>query len=784
MPDSNLNDCQPEQSAPDKRAERLQFVAITVPVVAGFTAMAGQIVLLREVLVLFNGNELSMGIVLAAWMVWTAAGSSAVSRMIRNRADVRVPLIAVEFLCSVSLVPTLWSLRVARAYLQTVPGELLGPVPIALVSWTSMSVFCVLSGGMFSLAAQLFQQPRAPSREWAISYAYLFETVGAALGGIATSVLLLRFFGSFQIAIVAALLNLYVVSALIFKTPHRRAATAISATALAFALIVYAAPRMEASSQRKIWSGFELIGSQDSIYGRLTLLSTGGLRSIYDNGSIVANVPDVAAAEETIHYALLEHPAPRRVLLIGGGLNGSIAEAFKHPTLASLDYVELDPAVIEIYRKYFPRESASALSDPRVHVHSVDGRLYLKASSQHFDEIILSVSEPENAQLNRFYTAEFFRLARDHLAPGGVFALQLHSSEDSIGPELADFLRCIFHSLQGVFPSASVIPGETIHMFGAVQPGLLTEAPELLAARLRDRGLQTLYVRAYSIPLRMMPDRMEQIHALLSPLNNTPTNHDFHPVAYYFGAVLWSAQFRSAYARALEVAARVRFSSVLAAVAALSILLLFAWVAAPNKRAQGAAVWNIVATGYTLMALQILLLLTFQSVYGYVYHELALLMGMFMAGMALGSWLGITRIRTAKFKSLLETAAINQMLLAVSAPLLLLLVSVLSTAGTGNALWVAGIAFPVLAVLCGMPGGFQFPIASAIYRQARPAQTNVSTLYACDLLGGCICALLLAGFLIPVYGCWNTAGLTAMLSVVPAILPFLASRNSMVNSNE
>ena len=556
----------------------------------------------------------------------------------------------------------------------------------------------------------------------AISYAYLLETLGAALGGILTSILLLRFFGSFQIAIVAALLNLLVASALTFRTPHRQAGASITAAALAFALIVYAAPRMEESTQQKMWSGFELIGSQDSIYGRLMLLSTGGLRSIYDNGSILANVPDVAAAEETVHYALLEHPAPRRVLLIGGGVNGSLTEAFKHPTLASLDYVELDPAVIEIYRRYFPKESASALSDPRVHVHNVDGRLYLKATDQLFDEIILSVPEPENAQLNRFYTAEFFRSARDHVAPGGVFALQFHSSEDSIGPELADFLRCIFQSLQGVFPSVAVIPGETIHMFGAVRPGLLTEDPELLAARLRDRRLQTVYVRAYSIPLRMMPDRMEQIHTLLSPLDNTPTNHGFHRVAYYFGAVLWSAQFRSAYARALEAAARVRFSIVLAAVVVISIVLLLVWAAVPHKRTQGMTVWNIVATGYTLMALQILLLLTFQSVYGYVYHELALLMGMFMAGMALGSWLGIARTRSANFKSLLLTTAINQMLLAVSAPFLLFLVSVLSTAGSGNALWVARIAFPVFAALCGMPGGFQFPIASAIYQQVRPAK--------------------------------------------------------------
>ena len=41
------------------------------------------------------------------------------------------------------------------------------------------------------------------------------------------------------------------------------------------------------------------------------------------------------------------------------------------------------------------------------------------------------------------------------------------------------------------------------------------------------------------------------------------------------------------------------------------------------------------------MAMQIFLLLAFQSVYGYVYTQLAILIGLFMAGIALGSWLAM-----------------------------------------------------------------------------------------------------------------------------------------------
>jgi spermidine synthase len=95
------------------------------------------------------------------------------------------------------------------------------------------------------------------------------------------------------------------------------------------------------------------VGSRDSIYGNLAVIETGNIRSIYDNGVILASAPDENAAEEAVHYALLEHPAPRQILLIGGGVNGSIAQALKHPTVERIDYAELDPALIDLARQFF-----------------------------------------------------------------------------------------------------------------------------------------------------------------------------------------------------------------------------------------------------------------------------------------------------------------------------------------------------------------------------------------------------------------------------------------------
>ncbi len=745
----------------------------------GFSAVIGQIVLLRELIVVFNGNEISLGIMLATWLFWTAAGSSLSNRFALGANQARRAVAALECLLGLSLLPTIWAVRASRTFFQTVPGELVGPVPMLLASLACLSLFCLVAGALFVVATRMYEQECGVSARVATSSAYLLEATGSAFGGILASIVLLRFLGSFQIAIVVVVLNLCMAAVLLFRMSRKQLAAVAAAAALfAVVLLLYVAPSLDRSAQARLWRGFHLVGSRDSVYGNLAVIETGNIRSIYDNGVILANAPDENAAEEAVHYALLEHPAPKQILMISGGVNGSIAQALKYPTVERIDYVELDPALIDMARQYFPAQIAPALSDPRVHVHYADGRYflrnYLKTASGTFDEIILNVPDPQTAQLNRFYTAEFFRSARDHLAPGGLLALQLRSSEDYISPDLAGFLRCIHHTLREVFPFVVALPGETIHFFAATRHDVLTDNPQTLIRRLQERNLKTQYVREYFIPFRMMPDRMEQVGEQLRPLASTPVNRDFEPIAYYFDVVLWSSQFKLGYSRWFRAAAHIAFSRVIDAVLVITwfVAVLLALVPNCEKRVRSAAAYCMAATGFTLMALQIFLLLAFQSIYGYVYHQLAILIAMGMAGIALGSWLGIRRVSSSDRPSY-RTIATNQFLLALSGPVLIFVISLLSRLSGVAATWFAAqFVFPALAALCGMVGGYQFPIATEIYLcdNDRNGRSRLGTLYAIDLLGGCAGALLLSSYLIPVFGFWKTAWLSAAVSLAPSLL--------------
>ena len=577
------------------------------------------------------------------------------------------------------------------------------------------------------------------------------------------------------------------------------------------ALVLLGGYELQPISLARLWRGFHLVAAQNSVYGSLAVVETGASRSLFENGLIVMTVPDPSAAEEAVHFALLEHPDPRRLLLIGGGVNGSVAEALTHPSLERVDYVELDPMIFDIAARYFPAAWEKIQRDSRVRVHAMDGRRFLKTTTDVFDVIIVNLPDPHTAQLNRFYTEEFYREAAAKLRPGGIVSFQVTSSENYINQELADFLRCLERTLRQVFPEVTAIPGETVHFFAAAKPGTLTTDPQELVRRLRARRLHTQYVREYFLPFRMSPDRMQDLQVQIEPLPSTPVNRDFAPVAYYFDVVLWSVPFRHTSAHWIEALAGMSFKRLLAGtVLALAGLvpLLWMWPARqPDKkaaRARRSAAFAVAVVGFTELGLEIMLLLGFQALYGYVYHELTILVALFMVGVALGGWWELRSAPgpgRASMRRDLRLLAGLQIILAAS-PLLLygLLIQLGRVSSAGGQRAASDLLFPALALVAGLLGGFQFLLASRAYfaephlpresagpSAARPynnaysAGTNeagrsAGVLYALDLAGACAGALALSILLIPVYGFMRTAALMAAVNLAPAVMAAAAGR--------
>ncbi len=744
-------------------------------VLLGFTAVTAQVLLMRELLMLFSGTEITLGFMLAGWLVWTALGSGVLGRLQFRSADPRQLVAVLEVLIALVLPLTILGARAGKSALTEVPSEMLAPGVVLMASLAALAPFCALSGWLFAAGSRMCAAALGASAAKATGTVYLLEAAGSGAGGVLATVFLVRFLDVLQIALLLSFLNLAAAASLLIRArAFRRTALILFLTVLPGIVLPFVAPQLNIASLARLWRGFSLIANRNSVYGDLAVVSHEGSTTIYENSLPVVTVPDVAAAEEAVHYALLEHPSPESLLLIGGGVNGSLAEVLKHRSLRRVDYVELDPAILDLAAKYFSASWSPVLADPRLHVHRVDGRLFLRTTAERFDVIIVYLPDPQTAQLNRFYTLEFFREAAKKLRTGGVLSLQLTSAENYISPAQADFLRSIRKTLGAVFSQLAFIPGDTLYLFASNSAGVLVDNSEGLLERLRRRGIQTSYVREYYLPFEMSPDRMAELAAELRPLPTTPLNRDFSPVAYYFDTVLWSTRFGPGASLWLERLENVSFGWVLATavLAALGLAAFLRFLPA-RLHSRLAAGYSAAALGFTLIGLEILLLMGFQALYGYVYYELAIVVAMFMAGMALGCWQAMRRGDTVRSGDLRRLAVLQ--CAAALAPLVLWLL--FRTAATT----LGPLLFSVLALLCGSLGGLQFPLASRIYFAGSPeGRPNPGTLYALDLAGSCLGALLFSAWLLPLFGFRNAALVISCVCLAPALLAVSAPAESRI----
>ena len=748
---------------------------------------------MRELMVEFRGNEISIGLALGTWLFWTAMGSVAAGSF-AARAGNPLRLVAVlEALLALALPATVLAVRAAGTAIEPVPGESFGPGSMVLISLATLSACCALSGALFPAASRLFRDRPAAG---AAGSAYLWEAIGAAAGGLLAGLVLIRHFSPLEIAWGLSLAN--ALAACGFAARARwRGGFLVAAAPLVLIVCALSGTlaRWDAWSLRRMWPGFQLVATRNSVYGNLAVVESEGARSGYENGLRLFTVPDPEAAEEAVDYALLEAPAPRSVLLIGGGLNGSAAEALRHTGVERLDYVELDPAILDMARDFFPGQWTALRADPRVRIHAIDGRLFVATATASWDAIVVNLPDPQTAQLNRFFTDGFFREAAARLTDTGILSFALAGSETYIPENLARLLRCMNRTARSVFPEVAAMPGETIHFFAARRRGVLAAGPEELLARLRARHLRTRYVREYYIPFRMAPDRVRDLDEQIRPLPDTPVNRDSHPVAYYFDVALWSSQFHQGYRRAFGALAKVPFGAAAGFAGGLALLAAAGCRLLPGRerRRRAGAGFCTLAMGFAAIGMEILLLLGFQAAYGYVYTELALLIAAFMAGVAAGSWLGLwggpPGPQPAPWPAPRQCQALDSAsegrdegvprgpggsaglrLAAVQA--LTALVCLAAGMPVASGAW-----FPCMAFVAGSLGGFEFPLAASLFTAG--SGRGAGTLYALDLAGSCLGAVLFSVYLIPVFGFLRTGLLMALVSLaagLTAMLSFLEER--------
>ena len=736
---------------PLPRSSALSIALATV----GFTSTIGQLVLLRELIAVFYGNELVLGLILAAWLAWVAVGAWGLARRSKGLG---AGAVAVGLAAAAILLPAQVALiRGGRNLLGLTPGALVAFGPMTLTVLLALGPLCTLLGWLFTLGARLLtEQDEGPSAALGtgVGAAYVAESLGAVLGGALFSFLLVHWLDPFQTALGVGALNLAVAASLVGR---RRWLPAMGAIALAAGVLPLGGWLHRTTLD---WQYTGLRFARDSIYGRIVVTGSGEQRVFFENGLLFFETQGVAA-EEVAHLPLLAHPEPRRVLLIGGGVSGTLAETLRHPSVQAVHYVELDPLVVVAARAELPPAQAAALDDRRVTLAHADGRMYVRQAQgeEPFDVIVLDLPEPATGQLNRFYTQEFFTEVQAILAPGGVFALGLPWQENYPGPALQRLGASVYRTLATEFPQIALLPGERLFLLASDTP--LTTDPTTWSARLADRGIEARWVVPAYLDYLLTTDRVAQARDLLEAPLGVRLNRDLTPVSYFYALTVWLSRF---YGSLSQAVAKVSLLSLgwLVVPLAVAALLLRRW-------AVPAAVAFI---GLAEMALEVVVLFAFQVVHGYVYGQVGLIVTAFMAGLALGGsvanrWRwpvgrdGIVRLRLTNVspyhspRAALAWIQAGIVLLALGLPLL---VSLRPPA------WV----FPLLALTAGGLTGLAFPVAVACVQGETGRVAGL--LYGADLVGGCLGAVLASALLVPILGIPQTCLAVALVGLAGLVV--------------
>jgi len=766
-------------------------------ILRGFTALIIEVLLIRELLVTFSGNELSIGIILANWLFLIALGSFVLGRF-ADKVKCKIEIYtSLQLIISIYLPFAIYLCRTIKNIIGVVPGEAVGIIPIIYCSFLILVPLCISDGAQFSFGCKIYSDFSGKSST-SIGRVYIYESIGAVTGGLVFTYFFIPFFNSLQVALFIAILNLLsaILLFMFFKKWHSvpkvygikiSFSKMIACFCLIFLvlgvylLISNQANKIHWDMLNKQWGGQELIHYQNSVYSNIAVTTRENQFNFFSNGIPLFStpVPNIFFVEEFIHIPLLFHPFPQNILLISGGAGGVLNEIIKYPSVKNIHYVELDPLIIKMVQKYSTPLTITELKNPKVKIKYTDGRLWIKKSTDNYDVVLVNLPPPSTLQLNRFYTVGFFQEVKKTLKKNGILAILAPGSLTYLNEELINLNSCFLLSLGEVFPYTRVIPGDINMFLASSDKEILNIDENKIIQRFIDYNLKTKLFTEQYIKYKLDPDRLKwyinTISSSLSDSKKIRINYDLSPSGVFYSLAFWNTLYSPGLNGLFRSIEKINLKTFLLPLI-LFILVFLLIRSKTNKLKKASLPVAIATTGFAGMAFQLLIILTFQSFYGNIYHRIGLLTTAFMAGLALGSIIMNNIMEKVKNRlSLLIKFEGAVLLYSICLPFLLISFHLY--------LWKSWVFSSVqvllllLSIISGVLVGVEFPLANKIYLKGiNEVGFVASRLYTADLIGACLGALIVSVVMVPVLGILSTGIFIITINLTSFIL-VISSKN-------
>jgi spermidine synthase len=680
----------------------------------GSTSIIAQVILLREFLTVFSGNELVFGLVLANWMILTGLGAYVGQFPLRIKKTYPV-IVTSLLLLSVLPFATAFMINFLKNLVFPI-GSMINVFQIFYSSLLLLIPFCLVSGFLFTFISKCYSEVKKQNETGSV---YGFESVGSIVGGLLSGLLFIFVFSSIESLLVLAIINVLVLFLISLKKSTGKLAWAPLLVVIPAFILLFFHPENRIRSL--VYPNQEVVVSKDSPHGNMVITRREELWSVYSNNVLLFDSENFMLNEEAVHFAMLQHPDPKKILLVSGGLSGQIAELKKYnPVL--VDYVEDNHWLLTLMK-----DTLAKMTDESISVHATDPLRFIRNTAQNYDVAILNLPLPSTLQNNRFFTLEFFTLLKKRLSPGAVLSFGIQSPPNYLNQEAVDLNSTIYASLKKVFQNVIIIPGEQ-NYFLASDAALTYQ----IAERVQARGIENRYVNSYYIDDALLKMRGETILSALNPA--AEINQNLRPVLYQQQLAYWLSQFKGKY-------------WLMAALAGALALFVFLRGSTPSQ--------VMFLTGFSASGLEILLLFGLQVFFGNIYLLTSFVFTGFMLGLAIGSFVG-------KFFTEKNYLLVTQLLIGGFAALIG--ISLFSSGMADLAPIVVYLLCLAATVLIGLFTGFQFAQVSQ-NRTGNYAEISGKT-YSYDLVGSALGAFVVSVFLVPRLGIFESVLIIALANFV------------------
>ncbi|MBI4845483.1 MAG: fused MFS/spermidine synthase [Candidatus Omnitrophica bacterium] len=748
-------------------------------ILMGFSCFCAQILFIREFLIQFYGNELIIGLILANWLFLEALGSFTFGLFGSKIKYPHILYAIIQLLAGISLPLNIIAVRSVKILFGIIPGEGTGIAFTFLSSFLIMSFSGFLLGGQFPLVCRLYADLRKKPLSTAVGTSYFLEAIGFGFAGVFITYGLIPNISTLQIAFIIGWLNIacsYLFFTLKIRPKLKILRIGIFCLLILAGIFVYSKPlkQLNENSLKWQWHNFNLVGSKNSVYGNVSVTKQHEQYVFYYDGLPFMTVPDpdIAFVNDLVNFPFLSAEKCSRIAVIGCGIGGVIDTILRFP-VEKVSYAEMDPLVIRMAKDYATDLTIKELNDPRLEIHYIDGRLFLKQCNDNFDIILSNLPLPTTLFINRFYTKEFFEIVRERLTPQGILCLSIPGSLSYLSEEQSDINQCLLKTLRAVFPSVEVVPG-SYNLFIASKSNTLALNPSSISVRLGKIRDKNAFLNESYFNYRLSPDYKNWFHTSLKK-SRSYLNEDLKPIGVFYSLGLWNSLFSPEFQKIFRLLKQTKPNILLGLIVLFPIAIyciFYILIRRKNNRDKIRPLIPaiILTSGFSGTSLNLIALLVLQTFYGYVYLHIGLLISAFMVGLALSGMLMTKKLKTIK-KNLSTFLYIDLVFILFCFMFYPLIFFMQKLSADNIASGTFLIIFACVCALWGIFAGLEFPLANKIYLEQKNNGKNPGNiLYAVDMLGAFCGAILVCLIIIPLAGIPSAILVIAFLKTSSFIL--------------